>query len=223
MNIGEAKKLTGGGLGHPSKMPGTSYGISAHNCITGSKLAKIVGSVCHGCYALKANYNYSSVKTAHARRLASITGPHWTAAMVLLITHSGTKYHRWHDSGDLQSIEHLTKICAVAALTHETVRYWLPTRELSIVLAYKAQGGIVPSNLVIRVSDTMIDGKVTKAWPTTSGVHTKATKAWGKARAMAMDWLRGVHVCPSPKYNNTCGPCRACWSVDVPRVSYHKH
>jgi hypothetical protein len=131
-------------------------------------------------------------------------------------------HFRFHDSGDLQSIEHLTKICAVAALT-PNVKHWLPTRELSIVLAYKAQGGIVPDNLVIRVSDTMIDGKVTKAWPTTSGVHTKATKAWGKARAMAMDWLRGVHVCPSPKYNNTCGPCRACWSVDVPRVSYHKH
>src|SRR5208282_778207 len=117
MNLREAKELTGGGLGYPSKMPGTSYGISAHACLTGSKLASVPGSVCHGCYALRNNYNYSSVKTAHARRLASIVGPHWSAAMAYLIEHSSERYHRWHDSGDLQSVDHLTKICAVAALT----------------------------------------------------------------------------------------------------------
>ena len=50
MNLREAKELTGGGLGYPSKMPGTSYGISAHACITGGKLASVPGSVCHGCY-----------------------------------------------------------------------------------------------------------------------------------------------------------------------------
>src|SRR5208282_1236601 len=85
MKVGEAKELTGGGLGHPSKMPGTSYGISAHACITGSKLASVPGSVCHGCYALKGNYKYNSVQVAHKRRLASIAGPHWTAALVFLL------------------------------------------------------------------------------------------------------------------------------------------
>ena len=210
MLVREAKELTGGGLGNPSKMPGTSYGISAHNCITGAKLAKVPGSVCFGCYALRANYNYQSVKTAHQRRQESIAGPHWSAAMAFLINRSGQIYHRWHDSGDLQSVEHLTKICAVAALT-PSVRHWLPTRELGIVSAYKAQGGIVPDNLLIRVSATMVDGPATKAWPQTSGVHTgKSVDA-------------GTHACPAPKYNNTCGPCRACWSKEVPHVSYHKH
>ena len=62
--VAEAKRLTGGGLGYPSKMPGTSYGISAHDCITGAKLAKVQGSVCHGCYALKGNYGFANVKIA---------------------------------------------------------------------------------------------------------------------------------------------------------------
>ena len=208
-----------GPLGYPSKMPGTSYGISAHACITGAKLAQVPGSTCHGCYALKANYQYPSVAMAHAQRLAGITHPSWTIAMVtqLLVAHKrGTGrngpikrgWHRWHDSGDLQSVDHLTKICAVAALTPR-IRHWLPTRELVIVKAYVAKGGIVPSNLVIRVSATMVDGNATAAWPTTSGVHSHEP-----AKGFA---------CPANTRGNVCGPCRACWKPEVAHTSYHLH
>ena len=208
MNVKQAKALIGGSLGYPSKMPGTSYGISAHACITGAKLVGVAGSVCHGCYALRNNYNYSSVRTAHEKRLKSISGAGWSGAIAFLINRSGEIFHRWHDSGDLQSVEHLTKICAVAALTPK-VKHWLPTRELGIVKTYQAQGGKIPANLVVRVSATMVDGPATHAWPHTSGVHTVATD--------------GLRVCPAPKQNNKCGACRACWSKEVAHVSYHKH
>ena len=66
-----------GSLGKPSKMPGLSYGISADLCNVGAKLASIVGSVCHGCYAMKANYKYPSVKTAHANRAAGLSSVSW--------------------------------------------------------------------------------------------------------------------------------------------------
>jgi hypothetical protein len=216
----KAANAVAGSLGYPSKMPGTSYGISAKACITGAKLAKVPGSTCFGCYALKANYQYPSVKVAHDKRLAGITNPAWTMAMVTLIkaAHArGVKrdgstfeagYHRWHDSGDLQSVEHLTKICAVAAMTPE-IKHWLPTREMGIVAKYKAQGGIVPSNLVIRVSATMVDGAATKAWPQTSGVHhNEASKGF---------------TCPAPTQGNACGDCRACWNPEVSHTSYHLH
>lgn len=212
MLIKEATAIIGS-LGAPSKMPGTSYGISAHVCITGSKLAKIEGSTCHGCYALKGNYIYRDVKKAHAKRLEGIMHPMWTAAMVRMLQnkHKGSKlppYHRWHDSGDLQSVEHLAKICDVAAQTPELM-HWLPTREAKILADYIAQGGVVPANLTIRVSATMVDGNATKAWPTTSGVHFRK-EAQG-------------HVCPAPTQDNKCGECRACWSRGVAHVSYHKH
>ena len=210
MRVNEALQLVGGSLGKVSKMPGRSWSISAHKCITGSKLAKVAGSTCSGCYALRNNYNYPSVQTAHARRLAAIAGPHWTAAMAFLLRHYKETYMRWMDSGDLQSTDMLLKICAVAALT-PSVRHWLPTRESGIVHAYIAKGGSVPDNLTIRLSATMVDGPATKAWPTTSGVHTKAP-AWGKR-----------YICPAPKQGNNCGDCRACWSKEVPHVSYHKH
>ena len=56
--------------------------------------------------------------------------------------------------------------------------------------AYKDRGGMVPANLTIRVSATMVDGNATRAWPTTSGVHTVATK--------------GLRVCPAPTQGNKC-------------------
>lgn len=213
-----------GSLGYPSKMPGTSYGISAKACITGAKLAKVPGSVCFGCYALKANYLYPSVATAHEQRLAGLDNPLWIAAMVTLLQAAhksgrGRKgqriakgWHRWHDSGDLQSVKHLAKICAVAAFT-PAIKHWLPTRELGIVQAYKASGGIVPANLTIRVSATKVDGDATQAWPVTSGVHHNQP-AIG-------------HDCPANrrkgKMKGKCGPCRACWSPEVPHVSYPLH
>lgn len=212
MQIGEAKRITGGGLGKPSKMPGTSYGLPAKACHVGAKLAKVEGSVCHGCYALKGNYLYPSVQTAQERRLASITDPQWVDAMVTLLNHSGTGWHRWHDSGDLQSVDHLLAISDICRATPH-IQHWLPTREIMIVKACVARlaafGRELPSNLCVRVSATMIDGKATKVWDTTSGVHTEPTAA--------------MRVCPAPTQGNKCGDCRACWDKSVSHVSYHKH
>lgn len=218
MNIKEAIAVAGP-LGYPSKMPGTSYGISAKACITGAKLAQVEGSTCHGCYALEANYLYPSVQVAHNKRMAGITNPAWTMAMVTLLTaaHASGRgrngpidsgWHRWHDSGDLQSVDHLTKICAVAAATPQ-INHWLPTREIGIVTRYVKQGGIIPANLTIRVSATKVDGDATQAWPVTSGVHHNKP-AQG-------------HACPAPTTDGKCGPCRACWSKEVDHVSYHLH
>ncbi len=209
-----------GPLGYPSKMPGTSYGISATKCLIGAKLAQIEGSTCSGCYALKGNYLYPSVEMAHKKRFAGLMHPGWVEAMVFMLLRAHKRrgfrgrngaikrgWHRWFDSGDLQGVWHLVNICKVARLTPK-IRHWLPTRELKILQMYIAQGGEVPANLTIRVSATMVDGNATTAWPTTSGVHTEVAK--GRA-------------CPAPKQGNNCGNCRACWSHKVSHVSYHLH
>ena len=49
-------------LGKTSKMRGYSFGLDARNCITGSKLRKVKGSVCAKCYAMKGNFNFPSVR-----------------------------------------------------------------------------------------------------------------------------------------------------------------
>lgn len=219
-----------GSIGFPSKMPGTAYGISAKHCKTGSKLAEVPGSVCFDCYALKGNYVYPSVETAHDRREANLESPTWVPAMAMLLlwTHARGKnrqgepisvgFHRWHDSGDIQSVSHLAKICEVATRTPK-IAHWLPTRELGMVKDYLAQGGIIPANMNIRLSDYMVDGTPSKlalelakhSQITLSGVHQNTTPA------------ADTKICEAPLHDNECRDCRACWSTDVARVSYHKH
>lgn len=209
-----------GSLGFPSKMPGTAYGIPAEACVTGSKLHNVPDSVCEGCYALKGNYLFPDVKRAQAFRLGSIAHPLWVAAMAkqLTITHARGRgrngpidsgWHRWHDSGDIQSLEHLEKICEVCRLTPQ-IWHWLPTREHAIVRAYWKKHGAEPENLCIRISATMIDGPATSRAPNTSGVHR--------------DTLPPEHErCPAPLQDHKCGACRKCWNKDVPHVSYQFH
>ena len=80
-----------GPLGFPSKMPGTSYGISAKLCGVGGKLAEIPGSVCFDCYALKGNYTFPSVAMAHDKRLAGISNPQWIVAMASMLANEYRK------------------------------------------------------------------------------------------------------------------------------------
>ena len=194
----EAKKITGG-LSAPSKMPGPAYNLPAQACISGSKLVKIPGSVCHGCYALKGRYRFKNVKDALSRRLASIMDPRWIEAMVVLIDKE--PFFRWHDSGDLQSVQHLKNIFEVCNRTPGT-QHWLPTREVKFLpLNFDA----IPKNLIIRLSGHKIDKAAASFWPWTSTVVTAG------------------RTCPAPDQNNECKDCRACWSRDTANVAYGKH
>jgi hypothetical protein len=230
MNLSQAKSIAGT-LGFPSKMPGTSYGLPADKCIIGAKLVAVPGSVCHGCYALSGRYQWSNAVKSLNKRLAALSDPGWVTAMIFLLKHKHRHhhfridlgrvkkgqqrwrmnvagYHRWHDSGDLQGVWHLAKICEVATGT-PNIRHWIATREAKMVKDFVIGGGIVPDNLTIRISSTMVDRGPPMSWPLTSTVHDKADPIG--------------HRCPAPTQNHECGSCRACWSRDVPNVSYHKH
>lgn len=230
MKIKEAKAIAGCDIGTPSKMPGFSYGTPAEACITGAKLANVPGSVCFKCYALKGNYVWPDVQNGMAKRLASINHPEWIEALVRLIARKqGTAhrnrsngevrdsgYFRWHDSGDIQSAQHLENIAEIARRL-PNVKFWLPTREYSIVKAWKAQGYSEPENLVIRLSAHKIDGPLPTALAEelgvhTSGVHTPDSKPQGNAKE-----------CDAYTRDDHCGPCRACWAKSVPAVSYREH
>ena len=195
----EAKEITGG-LSAPSKMPGPSYNLPATACVTGAKLVKVPGSVCHGCYALKGRYRFSNVRQALARRLESLKHPRWVEAMTALI--QGEPWFRWHDSGDLQSVQHLKQIFEVCNRTPET-SHWLPTRERKFL---PLNHDSIPKNLTIRFSSHMINQPPVKFWPWTSCVVDK-----------------DYHTCPAQSQGNKCLTCRACWDRKVANVTYPKH
>ena len=201
MKVKEAKKITGS-MTRTTKMPGLSYSLPAWECKTGSKLRKIKGSVCASCYALKGNYTrYKAIKAAQYVRLEALKDQRWIAAMVAQVIRQ--KFFRWHDAGDIQSMEHLYKIFRVCELTPET-KHWMPTREAQFLKDIDPD--TVPKNLIIRMSSHMVDQAPVKFWPWTSTVISGQ-----------------VPTCPAPKQNNKCGSCRQCWTRSVKNVSYGKH
>ncbi len=115
-------------MSKPSKMPGWSIGLPAKECKTGGKLQAVKGSVCYDCYALKGCYVFKVVQDAQYRRLKAISSPAWVEAMAHLINSKKPDVFRWHDSGDVQDLDHLKKIYEVCRLT-PSKRHWLPTRE----------------------------------------------------------------------------------------------
>jgi hypothetical protein len=199
MNTKEAWTLVGG-LSKPSKMPGWSIGIPAKECKTGGKLVNVKGSVCEGCYALKGCYVFAVVQAAQYKRLKAIAHPQWVEAMATLINSKKPDVFRWHDSGDVQDVDHLEKIFEVCRLTPGK-RHWMPTREAWI----KDHMHKAPANLVVRFSSPMVDQGPVKSWPNTSTVSTKSRS------------------CPAPDNNNECGDCRACWDPLVKNIEYGKH
>ena len=207
MLIKEAIEITGG-LSKPNKMPGPSINLPAVACITGRKLVNVPGSTCSGCYALKGRYRFPNVKDAMARRLDRLEDPRWITAMVTLINgrhwQTPQPVFRWHDSGDLQSVQHLKNIFEVCKLTSGTM-HWLPTQERKFL---PLNTDSIPKNLLIRLSNAKNNTVPGQAWSHWSTVVTTP---------------RAGHVCPAPDQGNVCGSCRACWSKDVHEVQYRIH
>jgi len=197
----EAREITGG-LSAPNKMPGPSINLPAWNCITGVKLQAVKNSVCAGCYAMKGRYRFPNVREAMDRRLQALTDPRWVDAMVTLI--KGQPWFRWHDSGDIQSPEHLKNIFEVCKRTPKT-KHWMPTREAKFLTLIDPD--VVPENLIIRMSSHMINQGPVNSWPWTSTVSTKPED----------------RTCAAPDQGNKCRDCRACWDRNIKNICYGKH
>jgi hypothetical protein len=202
-----------GGLASPAKMPSYSWSISARRCNIGSTLAKVKGSVCYKCYALKGRYMFPMVQNALERRYHAWESnrERWTNAMTYLMHQKKhivkVGHFRWFDSGDIQGEAMLEDINTVAwASPH--IKFWLPTKEYKLI---KDSNMEIAPNLIVRVSNPNVNSSTLKGYKHISTVYTK-------------DALKDSagYICPSSKQGNICGDCRACWS-DIAEVSYIAH
>ena len=209
-----------GGLSAPGKMPCASYSLSAFKCRTGSALRKVAGSTCSSCYACTGAYRFPGTIAAMQRRLDSLTDPRWVAAFVRVLSAKRNRYFRWHDSGDLQSLNHLRNIVTVARETPH-IAHWLPTREFGIVREYLRTYGDFPHNLCVRVSAAMVDSSAPGDIVNTSEVCTNPP-----ADPLA-DAFEGRRHCPAYKQGGKCDgeviKCRSCWSRNTRTIIYPLH
>lgn len=226
MSIADAVAIAGT-LGHTSKMPGYSYGISAKKCITGGKLRETPGSVCSICYARTAWYErWIPLLIGHAMRFAGLEHPRWCDALVRQIEHyckPPNDYFRWHDSGDIQGAWHLRNIVEVVERTPQ-VKHWLPTREYQIVVDFLDAGGSIPDNLVVRLSAHMIDSEpVTPVRLLAFPTSTVSTVSYASSGVRSVEGKGSVECQAVAKRDNKCGECRACWEPRVRNVNYPQH
>lgn len=209
----ESAKISAGN----SKMPGSTFAQDSFACNVGSKLAQVKGSICEACYARKLQKLRPSVDKGwkanyeKATRLIATNPDQWVKACVFQINRiadkTGELFHRWFDSGDLDSVAQLDAIVQVCLAT-PTIKHWLPTRELELVRQWQKQGGVIPDNLVIRLSAPMVDMRPVKGSNTSTVHKQKEPVGW---------------ACPARTQGNACGSCRACWDKSVANVSYPKH
>ena len=158
MKLAEAKQIIVS-LGRAGKMPCPTYNTPAKLCKTGSRLRKIKGSTCSGCYAMKGNYLFPNVAQGLQKRFDAFKHKRFIEAMSFMINRYSKKsgHFRWFDSGDLDSVNMLKKIVMICQAT-PTIKHWLPTREVKVVSDYLKIYKKFPDNLLVRVSSPMIDG-----------------------------------------------------------------
>ena len=210
MNLKQAEQKVGG-LSRPSKMPSYGWSISAKRCNTGSKLAKVKGSVCYNCYALKGRYMFNTTQNALDRRFNSWSDDResFIKAMVFIMHNKqhiiDTGVFRWFDSGDIQGIEMLTDINRIAKATPH-VKHWVPTKEYNLIKNHNLD---IAYNLTIRVSNPTRNKSFKGCYDYVSAVYDTN--------------LKGSYMCPASKQNNECGTCRACWDKAVEEVVYKAH
>ena len=199
------------GLSKNNKMPAYTLAIPAReSCPRGDKLAKVEGTVCFDCYAVKGHDAMQPAKTAKARRWdviklaleSTVVYDLWQAAFSLCMFKE--THFRWHSAGDLFSAAYVAMVRDAIERT-QWVQHWIPTKEPVL-----ARPLLDLANLALRVSDDMVDQVKNKYKGLTSGVHTPANGGRGQE-------------CPAYKQDGNCQECRACWSNDVAHVSYKIH
>lgn len=201
-----------GTLSVPSKMPCYSWSTPAKACKVGSKLQSVEGSTCNKCYALANFYRMPSTQNAMAHRLSCLDDlekwKHAIKDLIALCEKSG--YFRWHDSGDIQSVDHLMAIVWIARELPQ-IEFWLPTREYKMVSdAHKLLGGKGwPGNLTIRLSALMVDVDPPEKLANRVDCQTSTVTT------------KSDHNCIAYLQDGKCLSCRKCWQPG--NVSYPQH
>lgn len=246
-----------GGMAKPGKMPCITYSMlsggildpetvdrlaaqgydreelqrARGTCPHGTKLARIPGTVCYGCYASGGNYLRPNVINALARRAkatrSALEDPRkterWVDAVASSIERSGNSYFRWHDSGDIMGPRHLGAIVEVARRKPD-VMFWLPTKEHGTVRDWVRTHGAakLPRNLNVRLSAHMLFDRMHAEPPLTS---SSVASGEGFACPATGDpvWQRRYAFGSGNRRSATCGPCRACWDRGTANVDYAFH
>jgi hypothetical protein len=163
---------------------------------------------CAGCYAIGGNYRFANVKKPRAENRDDWKRDEWVGDMIAALRND--RYFRWFDSGDVYALPLAKKIYLVMLNTPD-VKHWLPTRmhKFDKFKGILAAMSALP-NVMVRPSSDSVTGEFTP------GLHGSTILPDAIAPA-------GVTLCHAATNAGKCGPCRACYSKDVPVIGYVAH
>lgn len=163
---------------------------------------------CAGCYAVGGNYRFPNVKAPREENRTDWKRDAWVADMVAALRND--RYFRWFDSGDVYDVRLAEKIYQVMVETPD-VKHWLPTRmhKFAKFADVLARMQALP-NVMVRPSSDSVTGDFV------AGLH-------GSTIVPDTTPRDGVTLCHAATNAGKCGPCRACYSKDVPVIGYLAH
>lgn len=163
---------------------------------------------CQGCYAVGGNYRFDNVKLPREENRIDWKRDAWVADMVAALRND--RYFRWFDSGDVYDVRLAEKIYQVMVETPD-VKHWLPTRmhKFAKFADVLARMQALP-NVMVRPSSDSVTGDFV------AGLH-------GSTIVPDTTPREGVTLCHAATNAGKCGPCRACYSKDVPVIGYLAH
>lgn len=163
---------------------------------------------CQGCYAVGGNYRFDNVKLPREENRQDWKRDDWAADMVAALRNE--RYFRWFDSGDVYDVRLAEKIYQVMVETPD-VKHWLPTRmhKFAKFADVLARMQALP-NVMVRPSSDSVTGEFV------AGLH-------GSTIVPDTNPRDGVTLCHAATNAGKCGPCRACYSKDVPVIGYLAH
>lgn len=194
-----------------SKLDGVrSWSLQARETCPGSIDANTgeLVAACAGCYAVGGNYRFANVKAPREANREDWKRDEWVNDMIRALDND--RYFRWFDSGDVYDVRLARKILEVMRATPD-VKHWLPTRmhKFAKFADVLAEMQSLP-NVMVRPSSDSVTGEFTR------GVH-------GSTIVPDTSPREGVTLCHAAFNAGKCGPCRACYSKDVPVIGYLAH
>ena len=163
---------------------------------------------CQGCYAVGGNYRFKNVREPREENRQDWKRDAWAADMVAALRNE--RYFRWFDSGDVYDVRLAEKIYQVMVETPD-VKHWLPTRmhKFAKFADVLARMQALP-NVMVRPSSDSVTGDFV------AGLH-------GSTIVPDTTPRDGVTLCHAATNAGKCGPCRACYSKEVPVIGYLAH
>jgi hypothetical protein len=193
-----------------SKLDGVkSWSLQARETCPGSFDGKgELVPACMGCYAVGGNYRFGNVVEPRRENREDWKRDAWEADMVHALRKE--RWFRWFDSGDMYALPLAEKILRVMIATPH-VKHWLPTRmhKFAKFAEVLAAMQALP-NVMVRPSSDSVSGDFIE------GLH-------GSTIVTDIEPRQGVKLCHAATNEGKCGPCRDCYSKDIPVIGYLAH